>query len=38
MVSGRFIYKINNRFDSLDWSLVVGYLYTRRGYIIVEIN
>ena len=34
MVSGRFIFKINKRFDSLSWSSVVSNLYTRRGYII----
>ena len=38
MVSGRLIFKINKRFDSLSWSSVVRYLYTRRGYIIGELN
>ena len=38
MVSGRFNFKINKMFDSLSWSSVVRYLYTRRGYIIGEIN
>ena len=38
MVSGRFTFKINKRFDSLSWSLVIRYLYTRRGYIIGELN
>ena len=38
MVSGRFNFKINKRFDSLSWSSVVRYLYTRRGYIIGELN
>ena len=34
MVSGRFIFKINKRFDSLIWSSVVRVFYTRRGYTI----
>ena len=34
MVSGRFNLKINKRFDSLSWSLVVRDSYTRRIYII----
>ena len=38
MVSGNFNFKINKRFDSLSWSLVVRYLYTRRGCIIGELN
>ena len=38
MVSGRFIFKINNRFDSLSWSSVFRDFYTRRGYIIGELN
>ena len=38
MVSGGFNFTINKRFDSLSWSLVVKYLYTRRGYIIGELN
>ena len=38
MVSGRFNLKINKRFDSLIWSSVVRDLYTRRGYIIGELN
>ena len=38
MVSGRFNFKINNSFDSFSWSSVVRYLYTRRGYIIGELN
>ena len=37
MVSGRLIFKINKRFDSLSCSSVVRYLYTRRGYIIGEL-
>ena len=32
MVSGRFNFKINKRFDSLIYSLVVRYLYTRRVF------
>ena len=36
MVSERFNFKINKRFDSLSWSSVVKDLYTRRGYIIGE--
>ena len=38
MVSGRFNFNINKRFDSLSWSLVVRDLYTRRGYIVGELN
>ena len=38
MVSGRFVFKRNKRFDSLSWSSVVRDLYTRRGYIIGELN
>ena len=38
VVSGKFDSKINKTFDSLSWSLVVGDLYTRRGYIIGELN
>ena len=38
MVSGRLNFKINKRFDSLSWSFRVRYLYTRRGYIIGELN
>ena len=38
MVSGRFNFKINKRFDSLSWSSVVRDFYTRRGCIIVELN
>ena len=38
MVSGRFNFKINVRIDSLSWSLVARYFYTRRGYIIGELN
>ena len=38
VVSGRFDFKRNNRFDSLSWSSVVRNLYTRRGYIIGELN
>ena len=38
VVSGRFDFKINKRFDSLSWSLVVRDFYIRRGYIIVELN
>ena len=38
MVSGRFNFKVNKRFDLLSWSLVVRDLYTRRGYIIGELN
>ena len=36
MVPGRLNFKINQRFDSLIWSLFVRYLYTSRGYIIGE--
>ena len=38
MVSGGFNFKVNKRFDSLSWSLVFRDLYTRRGYIIGELN
>ena len=38
MVFGGFNFKINKRFDSLSWSLVVRYLYTRRSYIIGKLN
>ena len=38
MVSGRFNFKINKMFDSLSWSSVVRDFYTRRGYIIGELN
>ena len=38
MVSGRFNFKINKRFDSLSWSYVVRYLYTMKGYVIGELN
>ena len=38
MVSGRLNLKINNRFDSLSWPSFVRDLYTRRGYIIGELN
>ena len=38
VVSGRFNFKINKRSDSLSWSSVVRDLYTRRVYIIGELN
>ena len=38
MVSGRLDVKINNRFDSLIWSLVARDFYTGRVYIIGELN
>ena len=38
MVSGRFNLKINKKFDSFSWSLVVRDLYERRGYIVGELN
>ena len=38
MVSGRFNFKINKRFGSFSWSSVFRDLYTRRGYIIGELN
>ena len=38
MVSWRLNFKINSRFDSLNWSLVVSNFYTRRGYSIGEFN
>ena len=38
MISGRFNFKINKRFDSLSWSSVARDFFTRRGYIIGELN
>ena len=38
MVYGSFSFKINNGFDSLSWSCVVNYLYTKRGYIIIYLR
>ena len=38
VVSGRFDFKRNKRFDSLSWSSVVRDLYTSRGYIIEDSN
>ena len=38
MVSGRFNFKINKRFDSLSWSSSVRDFYTRRDCIIGELN
>ena len=38
MVYGRLNFKRNNRFDLLSWSSFVKYFYTRRGYIIEELN
>ena len=38
MVSEKFNSKIDKRFYPLSWSSVVRYLYTRRGYIIGELN
>ena len=38
VVSGRFNLKVKNGFDLLSCSLVVRYLYTRRGYIIGELD
>ena len=38
MVSGRFVVKRRRKFDSLSWSSFVRDLYTRRGYIIVQLN
>ena len=38
MVSGRFNFKINKRFDSLIWSSAVRDFYTRRDCIIGELN
>ena len=38
MVYRRFNFKRNKRFYSLSWSSVVRNLYTRRGYIIGELN
>ena len=38
MASGGFIFKRNKRFDSLIWPSFVSDLYTRRGYIIGEMN
>ena len=38
MVYGRFNFKRNKRFDSLSWSSALRDLYTRRGFIIGELN
>ena len=38
VVSKWFNFKGNKRFDSLSWSLLFRYLYTRRGYIIRQLN
>ena len=38
MLYGSLNFKINNSFDSLSWSPIVKYLYTRRGYIIGKLN
>ena len=38
MVSGRFIFKIYNSFDTFSWSSVVRDLYTRRDYITGILN
>ena len=38
MVSGRFTFNLNKRFDSLSCSAIVRDLYTRRGYIIGYLN
>ena len=38
VLSGRLDLKGNKRFDSLSWSSVVRDLYTKRGYIIGELN
>ena len=38
MVSGRIIFKIDKKFDSLSWTSFIRYLHTIRGYIIVELN
>ena len=38
IISGKFKFKINKRFDSLSCSSVVRYFFTRRGYIIGELN
>ena len=38
MVSRRFIFKRDKRFDLLSWSSVVRDFYTRRGYIIGYLN
>ena len=38
MVSGRFVFKRNKRFDSLSWSLFVVDLYTSRDHINGYLN
>ena len=38
MVSGRFNFKINKRFDSLSWSSAVRDFNTRKDCIIGELN
>ena len=38
VLSKSFNFKRNKRFDLLNWSSVVRYFYTRRGYIIGAFN
>ena len=38
MVSGRLVFKINKRFDSLSWSSFVRDFLYKEGYIIGELN
>ena len=38
MVYGRFNLKQNKRFDSFSWSSVVRGFYTKKGYMIEELN
>ena len=38
MLSGWFNFRINKRFDSFSWSWFVRDFYTRRVYIIGELN
>ena len=37
-VTGGFIFKKNKRFDSSSWPMFVENFYTRRGYIVGELN
>ena len=38
VIYGSLNFKINNGFDLLSWSYVVKYLYTKKVYIIGELN
>ena len=38
MICVRFKSRINKGIDSLSWSSVAKYLYTRKGYTILQLN